>query len=242
MNNLRVLVADDHEVVRRGLVSLVESHPGWEVCAEAENGRIAVDKVNELKPDIVILDIGMPILNGLEATQEILRGNPQAKVLILTMMDAERVMQAARDAGARGYILKSDASRVLVGAILALEYDNTFFTSRVAEMVQGGYLENVHSAKKKRTVVPSLGPREREVLQLLAGGESTKQVAGLLNIRPRTADSHRSNIMRKLGTHKVVGLVMYAIRNGIMKVSSSDTNVEKRSSSTAEFPASWGPS
>jgi len=195
------------------------------VCAEAENGRIAVDKVTELKPDVVILDIGMPILNGLDATKEILRDNPQAKVLILTMMDAERVMQAARDAGARGYILKSDASRVLVGAILALEYDNTFFTSRVAERVHGGYLENVHSAQKKRMVVPSLGPREREVLQLVPAGESTKQVAGLLNIRPITADSHRSNIMRKLGTHKVVGLIQYAIRNGIMKVSSNDTAV-----------------
>ena len=225
MNKLRILVADDHDIVRRGLVSLIEQHLGWEVYAEAENGRIAVDKVTELKPDVVILDIGMPILNGLDATKEILRDNPQAKVLILTMMDAERVMQAARDAGARGYILKSDASRVLVGAILALEYDNTFFTSQVAEMVHGGYLENVHSAQKKRMVVPSLGPRDREVLQLVAAGESTKQVAGLLNIRPITADSHRSNIMRKLGTHKVVGLIQYAIRNGIMKVSSNDTAV-----------------
>jgi DNA-binding NarL/FixJ family response regulator len=233
MNKLRILVADDHEIVRRGLVSLIETHPGWEVCAEAENGRIAVDKVTELKPDVVILDIGMPILNGLDATKEILRDNPQAKVLILTMMDAERVMQAARDAGARGYILKSDASRVLVGAILALEYDNTFFTSRAAGMVQEGYLENVRSAKEKRMVVPFLGPREREVLQLVAAGESTKQVARLLNIRPRTADSHRSNIMRKLGTHKTVGLILYAIRNGIMKVSSNDTAVEERASSTA---------
>ena len=225
MNKLRILVADDHEIVRRGLVSLIEQHLGWEVCAEAENGRIAVDKVKELKPDVVILDIGMPILNGLDATREILRDDPQAKVLILTMMDAERVMQAARDAGARGYILKSDAARVLVAAVQALEYDNTFFTSQVAEIVHGGYLDDVHSAQKKRMVVPSLGPREREVLQLVAAGKSTKQVGRLLNIRPRTADSHRSNIMRKLGTHKVVGLIQYAIRNGIMKVSSNDTAV-----------------
>ena len=225
MNKLRILVADDHDIVRRGLVSLIEQHLGWEVCAEAENGRIAVDKVKELKPDVVILDIGMPILNGLDATREILRDDPQAKVLILTMMDAERVMQAARDAGARGYILKSDAARVLVAAVQALEYDNTFFTSQVAEIVHGGYLDDVHSAQKKRMVVPSLGPREREVLQLVAAGESTKQVGRLLNIRPRTADSHRSNIMRKLGTHKVVGLIQYAIRNGIMKVSSNDTAV-----------------
>ncbi|MFZ3340855.1 MAG: response regulator transcription factor [Terriglobales bacterium] len=232
MSNLRILVADDHEIVRCGLVSLIGSHRGWEVCAEAENGRMAVSQAKELKPDIAILDIGMPILNGLEATKEILRDNPQVKVLILTLLDAERVIQATRDAGARGYILKSDASRVLVVAIQALEYDNTFFTSRVAQMVHGGYLENVHSAKKKRMVVPSLGPREREVLQLLAEGESTKQVAGLLNIRPRTADSHRSNIMRKLGTHKIVGLVMYAIRNGIMQVPVSDTDAETSASST----------
>jgi DNA-binding NarL/FixJ family response regulator len=225
MNKLRILVADDHDIVRRGLVSLIEQHLGWEVCAEAENGRIAADKVKELKPDVVILDIGMPILNGLDATKEILRDDPQAKVLILTMMDAERVMQAARDAGARGYILKSDAARVLVAAVQALEYDNTFFTSQVAEIVHGGYLDDVHSAQKKRMVVPSLGPREREVLQLVAAGKSTKQVGRLLNIRPRTADSHRSNIMRKLGTHKVVGLIQYAIRNGIMKVSSNDTAV-----------------
>ena len=225
MNKLRILVADDHDIVRRGLVSLIEQHLGWEVCAEAENGRIAVDKVKELKPDVVILDIGMPILNGLDATTEILRDDPQAKVLILTMMDAERVMQAARDAGARGYILKSDAARVLVAAVQALEYDNTFFTSQVAEIVHGGYLDDVHSSKKNRMVVPSLGPREREVLQLVAAGKSTKQVGRLLNIRPRTADSHRSNIMRKLGTHKVVGLIQYAIRNGIMKVSSNDTAV-----------------
>lgn len=233
MNNLRILVADDHEIIRRGLVSLIASHSGWEVCAEAENGRTAVDKAKELKPDVVILDIGMPILNGLEATREILRDNPQVKVLILTIMDAERVMQAARDAGARGYILKSDAARVLVAAVQALEYENTFFTARVAGMFQGGYLENVHEAKRKKMVVPALGPREREVLQLVAEGESTNQVATLLNIRPRTADSHRSNIMRKLGTHSVVGLMLYAIRNGVMQVPASATEPESRASSQA---------
>lgn len=217
-NNLRILVADDHEIVRCGLVSLIESHPGWEVCAEAQNGRIAVDKVKELKPDVVILDIGMPVLNGLAATQEILRDNPQAKILILTMMDAERVMQAAREAGARGYILKSDAARVLVAAVQALEYGNTFFTSQVARIFTAGYLDDERGAQRKK-IMPALGPREREVLQLVADGESTKGVARLLNIRPRTADSHRSNIMRKLGTHKVVDLMLYAVRNGIMRVS-----------------------
>ena len=186
------------------------------MCAEAENGRIAVDKVTELKSDVVILDIGMPILNGLDATKEILRDNPQAKVLILTMMDAERVMQAARDAGARGYILKSDASRVLVGAILALEYDNTFFTSRVAERVHGGYLENVHSAQKKRMVVPSLGPREREVLQLVAEGKSSKEVANLLDLSVYTVETHRARVMQKLNLRGIPELILYAVRKGII--------------------------
>ncbi|MGB7642115.1 MAG: response regulator transcription factor, partial [Terriglobales bacterium] len=131
-------MADDHEIVRQGLVAFIASHRGWEVCGEAENGQMAVDKVKELKPDIAILDIAMPILNGLEATRQILRDNPRVKVLILTLMDAERVVQAARDAGARGYILKSEASRVLIRAVEALEYDNAFFTSRVARTLLGG--------------------------------------------------------------------------------------------------------
>ena len=219
MNNLRVLVADDHEIVRHGLVSLIASHRGWEVCGEAENGRMAVDKVKELKPDIAILDIGMPILNGLEATRQILRHSRRVKVLILTLMDAERVVQAARDAGARGYIVKSDASRVLIRAVEALEYDNAFFTSRVAETLLAGYLENAKDAKKKeKKVVPTFGPREREVLQLVAKGESTSDVARLLQMRPRTADTHRTNIMRKLKVHSVVGVMLYALRNRILQV------------------------
>jgi DNA-binding NarL/FixJ family response regulator len=227
MSTLRILVADDHEIVRRGLVSLIESHPGWEVCAEAENGQMAVDKVKELKPDIAILDIAMPILNGLEATRQILLDNPPVKVLILTVMDAERMVQAARDAGARGYVLKSEAARVLVGALQALEYDNTFFTARVAEMFLAGYLENARDVKTKKMVVPTFGPREGEVLRLVAEGESTNQVASLLGMRPRTADTHRTNIMRKLKVHSVVELMLYALRNGITQVPTGATDVGK---------------
>ena len=218
MNDLRILVADDHEIIRHGLVALIESQQGWGVCAQAENGQMAVDKVKELKPDIAILDISMPILNGLEATRLILRDNPRVKVLILTIMDAERVVQAARDAGARGYILKSDAARVIVGAVKALQYGNTFFTDRVAKLFQGGFLENERDAKKQKTIVPTFGPREQEVLRLVANGESTKKVAELLGMRPRTADTHRTNIMRKLGAHSVVGVMMYALRNSIVPV------------------------
>jgi DNA-binding NarL/FixJ family response regulator len=220
MNGLRILVADDHEIIRHGLVALLESEQGWEVCAQAENGRMAVDQAKELKPDVAILDISMPILNGLEATRQILRNNPRVKVLILTIMDAERVVQAARDAGARGYILKSDAVRVIVGAVKALQYGNTFFTDRVASLFQGGFLENEREAKKrKKTIVPTFGAREEAVLQLVAKGEPTKRVAELLGMRPRTADTHRTNIMRKLGAHSVVGLILYSLRNSIMPAS-----------------------
>jgi len=222
-----MLVADDHEIVRHGLVSLIQSHPGWEVCAEAVNGQMAVDKVKELKPDIAILDIAMPILNGLEATRQILLDNPRLKILILTVIDAERMVQAARDAGARGYVLKSEAARVLVGALQALEYDNTFFTARVAEMFQAGYLENARDAKKAKTVVPTFGPREAEVLRLVAEGESTNKVASLLGMKPRTADTHRTNIMRKLKVHSVVELMLYALRNGIVQVPTRAIDVEK---------------
>jgi DNA-binding NarL/FixJ family response regulator len=219
MNSLRIFVADDHEIVRHGLISLIASHPRWQVCGEAENGQMAVDKVKELKPDIAILDVGMPILNGLEATRQILRDNPCVKVLMLTLIDAERAVQAARDAGARGYIVKSDASRVLIRAVEALEYDNAFFTSRVAQTLLAGYLENAQEAKaEKKQVVPTFGPREREVLQLVAKGESTNDVARLLQMRPRTADTHRTNIMRKLNAHSVVGVMLYALRNRIMQV------------------------
>ncbi|MGA7684162.1 MAG: response regulator transcription factor [Terriglobales bacterium] len=219
MSGLRVLVADDHEIVRQGLVAFIASHRGWEVCGEAENGQMAVDKVKELKPDIAILDIAMPILNGLEATRQILRDNPRVKVLILTLMDAERVVQAARDAGARGYILKSEASRVLIRAVEALEYDNAFFTSRVARTLLGGYLEDAQEAKTtKKKVVPVFGPREHEVLQLVAKGVSTNDAARLLQMRPRTADTHRTNIMRKLKAHSVVGVMLYAFRNRILQV------------------------
>jgi len=159
----------------------------------------------------------MPILNGLEATRLILRDSPRAKVLILTIVDAERVVQAARDAGARGYILKSDAARVIIGAVKALQYGNTFFTDRVAKLFQGGFLENDHEAEyKKKTITPTFGPREQAVLQLIAKGKSNKKVAELLGMRPRTADTHRTNIMRKIQAHSVVGVVLYALRNNIM--------------------------
>src|SRR6195256_5347285 len=204
MNKLRILVADDHEIVRRGLVSLIKSQPNWEVCAEADNGRQAVELAKQMRPAIVILDIGMPTLNGLEATRQILRDNPQIKVLILTITDTDQAVRAVLDAGARGFLLKSDAARDLVSAIDALQYNKTFFTARVAEMVLSGYLGTSGTAKKN--LIPDLTPREREVVQLLAEGKSTKEVASHLNLSVKTAETHRSNIMRKLKLHSVSGL------------------------------------
>ncbi|HMJ21203.1 MAG TPA: response regulator transcription factor [Terriglobales bacterium] len=218
MNPLRILVADDHEIVRRGLVSLLKSHAGWDVCGEAQDGRQAVDKAKELRPNIVILDIGMPNLNGLEAARQMLRDNPQSKVLILTITDADEVVRAVLDAGARGFVLKSDAARDLVAAVEALQSGKTFFTSRVADMVLGGYLGRNRPAADGDVLLPALTPREREIVQLLAEGKSSKEVASHLNLSVKTAETHRSNIMRKLNLHSVSGLVLYAVRNNMVQV------------------------
>jgi DNA-binding NarL/FixJ family response regulator len=217
MNKLRILVADDHEIVRRGLVSIIKSQPNWEVCAEADNGRQAVELAKQLRPGIVILDIGMPTLNGLEATRQILCDNPQARILILTITDTDQAIRDVLDAGARGFLLKSDAARDLVSAIDALQYNKTFFTARVAEMVLSGY-RGTSGAPKKNLLLPKLTSREYEVVQLLAEGKSTKEVASHLGLSVKTAETHRSNIMRKLGLHSVSELVLYAVRNNIIQV------------------------
>jgi DNA-binding NarL/FixJ family response regulator len=218
MNRLRILVADDHEIVRRGLISLIKSRPDWEVCAEADNGRQAVEKADQSKPDIAILDIGMPVLNGLEATRQILREHPGVRILILTITDTDQAVQAVLDAGARGFLLKSDAARDLVIAVEALAHNKTFFTARVADLVLSGYLNRSQRSPKNDLNLPGLTSREREVVQLLAEGKSTKEVACHLNLSVKTAETHRSNIMRKLGLHSVSELVLYAVRNGIVQV------------------------
>ena len=220
MNRLRILVADDHEIVRRGMISLIKSHPDWEVCAEADNGRQAIEKAAQTKPDIAILDIGMPVLNGLEATRHIVRENPNVKVLILTITDTDQAVKAVLDAGARGFLLKSDAARDLVTAVEALQHDKTFFTARVADLVLAGYLNKAPRTFKAEASHSALTAREREVVQLLAEGKSTKEVACHLNLSVKTAETHRSNIMRKLGLHSVSELVLYAVRNSIVQVAS----------------------
>jgi DNA-binding NarL/FixJ family response regulator len=217
MNGLRILIADDHEVARQGIRALLESHPGWEVCAEAKDGREAVELATNSKPDIVLLDIGMPNLNGLDAARQILAMSPTIRILILTMHDAEQVVREVLAAGARGFVLKSDAARDLVAAVDALQHRRTFFTTRVTQMVLNGYLHQEEKESQPSTKAV-LTPREREVIQLLAEGKTSKEVAVALKLSVKTAETHRTNLMRKLDLHSVADLTLYAIRNGIVQI------------------------
>jgi DNA-binding NarL/FixJ family response regulator len=223
MKRLRILIADDHELLRHGVRSLLQSHEGWEVCGEAVDGRDAVRKAAQLNPDVVVLDIGMPNLNGLDAARDILHDEPGTMVLILTIDESEQVMREVLNAGARGFLLKSDAARDLVAAVEALQQHRTFFTSKVAEIVLDGYLKGKQPALRTEVPQERLTRREREVVQLLAEGKTTKEVASVLGMSVKTAETHRSNIMRKLNLRSVSQLVLYAVRNNIVQVSVSVT-------------------
>jgi len=216
---LRILIADEHEVARRGIRSILESHPGWEVCGEANDGRESVDLARRTKPDVVLLDIGMPNLNGLEAARQILAVSPDAAILILTMHDTDQMVREVLRAGARGFLLKSDAGRDLIVAVEALQQQRTFFTTRVSQMVLDGYLslENLEDGSEDGSG-DALTTREREVIQLLAEGKTSKEVAVTLSLSVKTAETHRTNLMRKLDLHSVADLTRYAVRNGIVQV------------------------
>ncbi len=213
MESLRVLIVDDHEIVRKGLRSLIETRSGWQVCGEAVNGREAVSKTTALNPDIIVLDIAMPELNGLQAIHEILNVAPGTEILVLTMYESEQMMEDALQAGARGYLLKSDAARNLLAAMETLSQHRPFFANRASPASPVAW--NKHGAEG--ALSPRiLTPREREIIQMLAEGKSTKEVASALNITAKTAETHRANIMRKLDLHSTSDLVRYAIRNSIV--------------------------
>jgi len=217
MSTLRILIADDHYLIRQGLRSLIASHQGWEVCGEAVDGREAVQKCKQLKPDLLILDICMPKLNGVDAARQILRANPTQRILIVTDVDSEKVIRECLESGVRGWVWKSDGAPDLLLAVNELQNHRSFFTSRVAELVLNGYLQRSHTHPAEPTVA-KLSPREREVVQLVSEGHITKDVASILHVTPKTAETHRNNVMRKLGIHSVTELVLYAVRNNIVQV------------------------
>ncbi len=208
---IRILIADDHEVVRSGLRKILEAQPSWEVVAEAGDGKDAITKATETKPDVAVLDYSLPLINGIEATRQIRARLPKTEVLIFTMHDNETLIQELLKAGARGYLLKSDAKRHLIGAIELLAGHKPFFTAKVSEALLDSFL--ARPAREGST----LTNRERGVVQLIAEGHTNKQIANILNISLKTVETHRAAIMRKLNLSSSAGLVRYAIRNKIVE-------------------------
>lgn len=218
MKALRILIADDHDLMRRGLKTLLLTQPNWSICAEAQTGREAVTKAEELKPDIVILDITMPELNGLEAAKRILKTCPSTEILVLSMHYSDQLIREILDTGIRGYIVKSDSERDLVIAVQALAIHKPFFTPRATELILDKFNgREGSSSEMPESLRDRLTSREREIVQLLSEGKSSKEVASDLKISVKTAETHRANIMRKLEIHSVSELVRYAVRNQIIE-------------------------
>jgi len=218
MNTFRILVADDHPIFRFGLCSLLSSHKGWEICGEAADGREAIEKCNRLKPDLLILDICMPKLNGVDAARQILKHDPAQRILIVTDVNSEQVVQDCLAAGVRGWIFKSDAIDDLTPAVEELQRNKPAFSKLISDLIMDGYLRG-HNVASALPEVARLTSREREVVQLLGEGKTTKEVATRLSVSVKTAETHRSNIMLKLKIHSIAELVLYAVRNEIVHVS-----------------------
>jgi DNA-binding NarL/FixJ family response regulator len=213
---VRILVADDHDIVRRGLRDLLTEHPGWEVVGEARTGREAVALAEQLQPEIIVMDISMPDLNGLEASHRIHKAFPKIGILILTLHFSDQLLANIIEAGARAYIMKSDAHRDLIRAVEALTMKRTFFTAAAADLLLHGFSKDRVEGAESR-VRSRLTSREREIVQLLAEGKSSKEVAVALGISVKTAETHRANIMRKLEIHSVSEVVRYAVKNQIIE-------------------------
>ena len=217
MSTFRILLADDHPVFRLGLCSLLGSHDQWEICGQASNGREAVEKCRQLKPDLLVLDIGMPELNGVDAARRILRDNPRQTILVLTDVASEQAIRDCLEAGVRGWVYKSDDTVELITAVEALQRHRSTFSSRVCDLILDGYLLGQRSGTV--TVIrPRLSLREREVVQLVGEGKTSKEVATALGMSLKTAETHRSNILMKLNLHSTVELVLYAVQNDIVSV------------------------
>jgi len=212
MPGIRLLVADDHDILRRGLRELLESQPGWTVVAEAGNGSKALEMALEHQPDIAVLDVAMPDLNGFETTRRIREALPQTEVLILTAHDSEQMVHEAEACGARGYLLKSDVGRDLISAVESVRRHKFSLSPQIAKRSSLERGANGHGIP-----LPRLTPREREIIQLLAEGHVNKDIATRLNISVKTAETHRTNIMRKIDVHSLPDLTRFAIRNHLVE-------------------------
>ena len=216
-NQLRILIADDHAVTRAGLRNLLSSRPGWTVCGEAATGREAITLAEQYRPDIVVMDIAMPELNGLEATRRIRKLFPKTEILVLSLHYSDELVREVVDAGARAYVLKSDASKDLLSAIRTLAHHQAYFTAPASEVLIKGFCDHNPEANSSVLIHKTLTSREREIVQLLAEGKSSKEVAVGLGISVKTAETHRVNIMRKLEVHSVSQLVRYAVKNNMIE-------------------------
>ncbi|MDQ3621981.1 MAG: response regulator transcription factor [Verrucomicrobiota bacterium] len=217
MKALRILLVDDHLVVRQGLRFVIENRPGWSVCGEAESGREAVELAEKLKPDIVVMDMTMPELNGLEATRQIRRRVPGTEVLIFTGDVTNDLVHAVFEAGARSYVVKTDGIEPLIAGIEALAAHKTYFTAEIGEIIFARYLKGKAAKDRDEAADSRLTEREQETIQLLAEGNSNKEVAQKLGISVKTAETHRAAVMRKLKLVNFSDLVRYAIRNRIIQ-------------------------
>lgn len=212
---IRILLADDHTVVRDGLRALLEKQPDMTVVAEACDGRDSIRLAEEQSPDVVVMDIGMPSLNGIEATRRILAANPRTAVVMLSMHQDESYVLRSLKAGAKGYLLKDSLRGDVIDAIRAVAQGRSFLTRKVRLMLQEDYVRQMESRGLEDSY-DLLTDREREVLHMVAEGKSNKEVAGLLNISPTTVETHRAHILQKLGIHSVPELILYAVRKGIV--------------------------
>jgi DNA-binding NarL/FixJ family response regulator len=216
VSKLRILLADDHTVVRQGLRRVLEDRPDWEVVAEAGDGREAVRQAEELEPDVAILDITMPLLNGVEATRQIVRRSPSTRVLVLTMHSDEAYVNQILQAGATGYLLKVSADVDLVQAVSAVSQGKSFFSPAIARMMLDDYVRQL-ADKGITDRYESLSEREREVFQLIAERKANKEIAAILSISPSTVETHRARIMEKLDLHSAAEIVLYAVRKGVIR-------------------------